>query len=137
MESYNSSDFLAIFRRFTSVRDECWEIYSDNGTTFVAASKEISELFIKVSDYIKEIIYALKFDNVKWHFIPPSAPNFGGIWKAAVKSAKLHLKKVLGDQILTFSHFYTLLKQVEACFNSRPLLPLNDDISGVEILSPF
>ena len=45
--------------------------------------------------------------------------------------------KISQEQILTFSYLYTLLKQVEACLNSRPLLPLNDDISDLEILSPF
>ena len=42
-----------------------------------------------------------------------------------------------GRQKFTFEEFNTLLCQVEACMNSRPLLPLNthsDD--GIEVLTP-
>ena len=50
---------------------------------------------------------------------------------------KYHLKRVVGQQKFTLEEFNTLLCQVEACMNSRPLLPLNthsDD--GIEVLTP-
>ena len=56
-----------------------------------------------------------------WHCIPERAPHFGGLWEAAVKSAKHHLKRVLGEQRLTFEELTTVAAQVEACLNSRPL----------------
>ena len=103
----------------------------------MGAAKELADLFIKSSEHVKEIVHVLKHENVKWHFNPPAAPNFGGIWEAAVKSTKHHLKRVVGNQLLTFNQFNTLLKQIEACLNSRPLLPLNDDITDLQILTPF
>ena len=75
--------------------------------------------------------------RIVWHFNPERAPHFGGLWEAAVKSMKYHLKRVVGEQKFTFEEFNTLLCQVEACMNSRPLLPLNthsDD--GIEVLTP-
>ena len=56
-----------------------------------------------------------------WHFIPERAPHFGGLWESAVRAAKLHLKKVVGEQILDYEEMTTVVSQVEACLNSRPL----------------
>ena len=65
--------------------------------------------------------------EVEWHFNAPAWPSAGGIWEAAVKSMKHHLKRVLGEQKLTFEDLTTLLTKIEACLNSRPLCPLTED----------
>ncbi|XP_026830319.1 uncharacterized protein LOC105279648 [Ooceraea biroi] len=75
-------------------------------------------------------------DRVEWHFLPPSAPHFGGIWEAGVKSVKHHLRRVVGNQTLTFEELTTLLYNVEACLNSRPIAPLSDSFDEVECLTP-
>ncbi|XP_011163880.1 uncharacterized protein LOC105198743 [Solenopsis invicta] len=69
-------------------------------------------------------------------FNPLSAPHFGGIWEAAVKSLKHHLGRVLGDSTLTFEEMSTLLAQVKACLNSRPLQALSDDPEDLSVLIP-
>ncbi|XP_011341002.2 uncharacterized protein LOC105281452 [Ooceraea biroi] len=75
-------------------------------------------------------------DKVSWHFVPPSAPHFGGLWEAEIKSVKHHLRRVLGSHTLTYEEFTTLLYKVEACLNSRPIAPLNDSIDDFEFLTP-
>ncbi|XP_026829094.1 uncharacterized protein LOC113562802 [Ooceraea biroi] len=75
-------------------------------------------------------------DRVEWHFLPPSAPHFGGIWEAGVKSVKHHLRRVVGNQTLTFEELTTFLYNVEACLNSRPIAPLSDSFDEVECLTP-
>ena len=75
--------------------------------------------------------------QIKWSFIPEHSPYFGGIWEAAVKSAKFHLKRILGDHKLTFEELSTVLCQIEACLNSRPLVPLvTPNIEGIDCLTP-
>ena len=75
--------------------------------------------------------------RVQWHSSPERAPHFGGLWEAAVKSAKLHLKKVVGAQRLSYEEFHTILTQVEACLNSRPLVAITShSLDGIEALTP-
>lgn len=65
----------------------------------------------------------LKKDNIEWNFISPHALHFGGIWEAAVKSTKCHLRRIVGNAALNFEEMYTVLTQIEA-LNSRPLIPM-------------
>ncbi|XP_050528233.1 uncharacterized protein LOC126898336 [Daktulosphaira vitifoliae] len=74
--------------------------------------------------------------GVQWKFIPPRAPNFGGLWEAAVKSTKYHLKRVIGLTTLTFEEMTTLLTQIEACLNSRPITELSNDPNDYNALTP-
>lgn len=117
-----TSAFIAAFKRFSSRRGHCRELWSDCGTNFIGASRELDLQFRNAkSNVVKEIAELLANDNTAWNFIPPSSPHFGGLWEAGVKSVKGHLKRVIGQTSLTFEEFYTLLTQVEACVNSRPL----------------
>lgn len=51
----------------------------------------------------------------------------GGLWEAAVKSAKSLLQRVIQDKILTYEELNTVLHRVEASLNSRPLGALSSD----------
>lgn len=79
---------------------------------------------------------ASETEKIKWSFNPPYAPHFGGLWESGVKSFKTHLKRVVGDQILTVEEFSTVLAQIEAVLNSRPLCPMSSDPNDLTVLSP-
>lgn len=133
-----TSGFLAAFRRFTSRRGPCSDIYSDCGTNFVGASKELQALHNRSQKTLPdELRQTLNYDRTNWHFIPPASPNFGGLWEAGVKSVKFHLKRIItSDRILSFEELGTLLCQIESCLNSRPLCPLSTDPSDFDALTP-
>ncbi|XP_055911959.1 uncharacterized protein LOC129945983 [Eupeodes corollae] len=120
--------FIAALRRFVSRRGKCSNIYSDNGTNFHGARRCLNEMHTLVisQSHNDAVTAALAMDSISWHFIPPSAPHFGGLWEAGVKSVKLHLRRVIGSSILTFEELYTFLTQVEAILNSRPLCSVSD-----------
>lgn len=75
--------------------------------------------------------------NINWKFIPPKSPHFGDIWESNIKIVKLHLTKTIGQAILTFEEFYTLLTQIESVINSRPISPpLSSDPHDLNPLTP-
>ena len=88
------------------------------------------------SSFSSSVFRSLAQNGTSWIVNPPNAPHFGGLWEAAVKSAKRHLRRVIGDQVFTFSELTTLMCRIEACLNSRPLIALTDDPSDLEFLSP-
>ncbi|XP_055908728.1 uncharacterized protein LOC129943365 [Eupeodes corollae] len=128
--------FLAAFRRFTARRGICKQIYSDCGTNFVGANTELNKMLKDAQHDFKEIAENLANQGTEWHFIPPASPHFGGLWEAGVKSVKYHLKRIVGTERLTFEELTTLLTQIEACLNSRPLCPLSDSIDDLDVLTP-
>ncbi|XP_076626738.1 uncharacterized protein LOC143344506 [Colletes latitarsis] len=108
----------------------------DQGTNFVGADRELRRLFAAASLDWAKLAGILAQDGTTWHFNPPAAPHFGGIWEAAVKSMKFHLRRVVGDTPLTYEEMATVLAQIEACLNSRPLSPLEVDTEANESLTP-
>lgn len=54
----------------------------------------------------------------------------------AVKSAKSHLKAVINDAHFTFEEFYTIVVEIEAILNSRPMWPVSSDPNDMNVLTP-
>lgn len=129
--------FLSAFKRFVARRGHCSEVFSDNGTNFVGASKELKRLFqADTSSVMDEIAECLAYRGTKWSFIPPHSPNFGGLWEAGVKSTKFHLRRVLDGTTLTYEELATVLTQIEACLNSRPLYQVSSNSDEAIPLTP-
>ncbi len=124
--SLSTEDFLATFKRFVARRGCPSAMFSDNGTNFVGAREEIRELqrLIESREVRDGITSFASSHGIEWHHIPPRAPHFGGLWEAAVKSMKTLLRKNIKPHPLRFDELYTLLTEIEAVLNSRPLVPL-------------
>jgi hypothetical protein len=117
---YSTTAFLAAFKRFASRRGIPSDMYSDNGTNFQGADKELRDSFARIVRD-DDLASTLANDGTAWHFIPAASPHFGGMWEAGVKSVKHHLRRIVGNHTLSMEEFGTLLCQIEACLNSRPL----------------
>ena len=134
-----SEAFIAALRRFIARRGYPSLIWSDHGTNFVGANRELKELhqFLMRQSTEKTVSEFCTSHKIEWRFIPEHGPHFGGLWEAAVKSTKFHLRRIVGSVKLTFEELTTVLTQVEACLNSCPLVatdPQDDD--GIEVLTP-
>ena len=134
-----SEAFVAALRRFVARRGTPTLIWSDNGTNFVGANRELKEIYEflsqqEVNGSIADVCSGL---GIEWRFIPEHGPHFGGLWEAVVKSTKTHLRRIVRDVKLTFEELSTVLAQVEACLNSRPLVSVNvPDEDGIQVLTP-
>lgn len=116
----------------------CRNIYSDNASNFVGADsqlKELKELFLS-SENQRRVQNCLAETHVKWNFIPANSPHFGGLWESSVKSIKSHFRKYFGNAMLTFEELTSVLTQIEACMNSRPLFPISSDPNDLSVLTP-
>ncbi|XP_049301625.1 uncharacterized protein LOC125775149 [Anopheles funestus] len=130
--------FLAALRRFISRRGLPGRIFSDNATNFIGARNELEDLANMFSNEAnaQTIINECNSHGIQWSFIPPRSPHFGGIWEAGVKQVKHHLIRVVGGHQLSYEELYTTLTQIEAVFNSRPLVPCSDDPNDLSAITP-
>ena len=131
--------FLAAFRRFVARWGYPTDVHSDNGTNFIGAKRELVDIYtlLRRKDSQESLCQYFSQNHVRWHFIPGRAPHFGGLWEAALKSAKILLRKILGTQTLTVKEYASVLSDVEATLNSRPLCVLNSlPEDGMEVLTP-
>ncbi|XP_053990009.1 uncharacterized protein LOC128882436, partial [Hylaeus volcanicus] len=101
------------------------------------ANRLLHELtIIEKEEFNDEVANELTTQGIMWKFSPPAAPHFNGLVEAGVKTIKTHLKRALGEQKFTFEELSTLLAQIEAAANSRPLTPMSCDTNDSTILTP-
>ena len=132
MADLTSEAFIASLRRFTALYGVPCHIYSDNGSNFVGAHKELSSL----RDLLLAVLQLCLTKDLQWHFSPSRDPDFGGLWEAAVKAMKALLRKVVGAHVLRTDKMQNLLLEASAILNSRLLAPLDSQSSdGVEPLT--
>lgn len=96
--------FISCLKRFFSRRGVSKTIQSDNRTNFVGADNELKKLFKEIDSTIKNetVQNYLASKSITWTFNPPRAPQFGGLWEAAVKS----FKNILHEQLAR--HFFLM-----------------------------
>ncbi|XP_063533695.1 uncharacterized protein LOC134743993 [Cydia strobilella] len=89
------------------------------------ASRELKLLLqAENKNMLSEIAEALATEGTTWHFVPPHAPNFGGLWEAGIKSAKYHLKRVIGESTLTYEEMATASRRRAAAPLQQPQVGL-------------
>ncbi|GFU63716.1 uncharacterized protein TNCV_4508321 [Trichonephila clavipes] len=106
------------------------------GLTISRANAELKRLYKLVINPDPELAGFLVDENMNWKFLPPRAPNFGGLWEAGVKSFKFHFKRervnnllvhVSEEELNTYSAnvFYELLKPERIKIKDSQLLLVN------------
>jgi hypothetical protein len=103
----SGQDFVHCFRRFESVRGTPEAMLSDNAPNFVLAHKLIQD--------------RLGHEPILWKFTAPHAPWQGGVYERLMSPLKNAIKSAMGTTILNLKEFTTLVKEVEANINCRPI----------------
>ncbi|KAH8315907.1 hypothetical protein KR074_001810, partial [Drosophila pseudoananassae] len=134
----STMSFLQALKRFICTRRRPQHIWSDNATNFVGAKNELKELrrLFLSEEHQRALLDFCSMESIEWHFIPPRSPHFGGLWEAAVKTAKHHFYRAVGSAVLGFEELRTLLCHIGAVINSRPLLSLSENPADLEVLTP-
>ena len=129
--SLNLNSFPLAFSRFTNLRGAVDTFFSDNGSTFCAASEKLPDLLSSTKFH-----NALRKSNINWVKIPPYSPSQGGSWESMVKLFKNALAKVLSNTrcLPSLIELQTFTSDAIRIVNDRPLTALSDVPNDI---SPF
>ena len=123
--------FLNAFRRFVSRRSLPHHIISDNATTYLAAADEIHKLM-----HSEEVARYLANHRITWTNIVKRASWYGGFYERLIGLTKTAIKKVLGRSFVTYDELHTVLCEIEASLNERPLTYVSSDCEDLAPLTP-
>ncbi|KAL9984439.1 hypothetical protein ACROYT_G006730 [Oculina patagonica] len=129
-----ADSFICAYQRFVCRRGKPRKIYSDNGTNFTGAERELREALGRLDQ--TKVYNHLRIGDVQWSFNPPEASHQGGIWERMIRSVRKILAALVKEQLMKDEALSTLLCEVEKILNDRPLTPLSDHPDDSEPLTP-
>ncbi|XP_062714717.1 uncharacterized protein LOC134291231 [Aedes albopictus] len=129
VHSLSTASCIMAFRRFVARRGAPSEVFSDNGTNFVGANRQLAEEKRKLDKINEGCASTFTNAQTQWHFNVPVAPHMGGPWERMVRSVKVAMRAISdnprhpSDEVIE-----TIMLEAEAIVNSRPLtyVPLED-----------
>ncbi len=132
--SLDTDSCIHALRRFISRRGQVQTIRSDNGTNFIGAERELRKAIQSLnSDRIQTTLLE---KGVRWIFNPPTASHHGGVWERQIRTVRKILNSIVKQQSLDEESLQTLLCEVEAIINSRPITKVSNDPNDLEPLTP-
>ena len=132
--SLDTEAFLGAYSRFTNRRGRPVRVFSDNGTNFVGADRELRTQIEAWNNYHVDRI--MKQRGTEWHFNPPTASHMGGAWERLIRSTRKILRALTSERLLTDQQLHTFLTECERILNARPLTSVSDDPRDCTALTP-
>ena len=114
--------FVRCLKRFSARRGVPQIICSDNSKTFRSANKIISSILDRpeTQQHCRDMRIQLKF-------ILEKAPWWGGFYERMIQSMMRCLRKTIGKARMVYDELHTVLVEVEAILNSRPISYLSSE----------
>uniref|UniRef100_A0A1I7W559 Integrase catalytic domain-containing protein n=1 Tax=Loa loa TaxID=7209 RepID=A0A1I7W559_LOALO len=129
-EDLSGENFSHVLRRFTARRGFPKLVLSDNASQFQLVFKVIAE---QNSNFLAD-------RGMIWRNIIPKAPWRGGVYERIIGLTKQALKRAVGRKLLKEGEFITLIVEIEALLNTRPLTYVGFDdyqvIRPIDFISP-
>ena len=133
LRDLSSSTFINALVRFHARRPGLRVLWSDQGTNFRGADRELRNA---VSEWSQGTAGELLIRGIEWRYSPPHAAHCGGVWERLIKDAKRHLSTLVTINNLDIDVLATVLTEVERIMNSRPLTYASSDIADISVLTP-
>jgi len=136
IDAMTSSAFINALRRFVSIRGNVKEFRSDRGSNFVGSVDSLNIQAINVEDGLGPYLNSQK---TVWVFNPPHSSHMGGVWERMIGVTRRILEAMMAEpeaKHLTHEVLTTLLAEVSAIVNARPLVSVSADPEDPELLSP-
>ena len=130
IKNLEATTFIPCLKRLIARRGRPRVIYSDNGTTFVKASKWLKR--VRDDERVQGLLQQY---DIAWKFNLSRAPWWGGQFERLIGVVKNAMYKVIGGATLTWSELCDVLLDVEIQVNRRPLSYMEDD-AEVPTLTP-
>ena len=133
VEDLSTSFFLQALRRHGSLFATPHIILSDNAQMFKRAEKDLQ---ILLSHFELPLIQtALTHKRIRFLRIPTRSPHWGVVYETMIGLMKSILKEVLGRSLVLLAELSTLVKEIQAVLNDRPLTVINTDIHELQPLT--
>ena len=129
-----TDNFILALCRFISRGGHPKNIFSNNGTNFTGAQRELAKS-LKSFDQ-NRIEAELTTQKINWNFSPPVSPWMNGAMKDIIKITKKYLNTITRNHLFNEETLHTYFTEIESIINGRPLTPLSDDINDFEALKP-
>ena len=105
------------------------QVVTNKSSNFVGARNHLTRVYnmLDSSPAHESLSQFMADERIQWSHSPACSLHFSGMWEAGVKQMKALLYKTLGTHMLTCEEMYSILIEVEAILNSRPLIPMDSD----------
>ncbi|XP_045451593.1 uncharacterized protein LOC123660582 [Melitaea cinxia] len=134
VSSFSTDSLIMALRRMASRRGWPAHLYSDNGTNLRGADAELKRAVAELDE--KTLQTTASIHDTQWTFIPPASSHWGGAWERLIRSVKVALKVVLKERAPREEVLNTLMAEVEAMVNGRPLSHVSVEVDSKESLTP-
>ena len=132
VHSLSTDSYIMTLIRFIARRGCPTDIYSDNGSNFVGAQRELSNWITNLDQDL--IDRRLSIKDIQWHFDPPYASHRGGVWERMIRSIRRIFSTICAQQTISDDVLLTAMTEVERIINARPIVPVvSDDINSTAL----
>ena len=134
VDDMTTVQFLLAFRRHCAIYGTPSLILCDNAKTFQKGDEEIQKLFHVIGGQTVQHHFAQK--RVQMRHIPAKSLHWGGMYERLIGVVKMSIKKVLRRALISLPELQTLIKEVQAVVNDRPVTFVYHDVNDPEPLTP-
>ena len=122
-DNLETTTFLQCLKRLIARRGRARTIYSDNGSTFVKASKWLKE--VRDDERVRDL---LEQHDISWRLNLSRAPWWGSQLERLIGVVKSAMYKVIGRATLIWDELCDVILDVKIQINRRPLSYMEDDL---------